>query len=87
MDFGRFFDIFLYVLLPGIISVSGYLIKNLMNRIQDLESQLLTKMSEDRVRLLLQDKIEPIKEDLKDIKDTVNKLYELQIKRNDHGER
>jgi len=72
-----------YVISGLILILSGavsYFIKVLvMERIDMLEQQMPTKMTEAETRLLLSDKIEPIKESMTEIKEKVDKVIDLLI--------
>lgn len=67
-----------------IIPILGYLFKTLignhMQRIDNLEQNLLEKISETQVRVLMQDKLDPIKEDLIDINNKINKVLDHLLK-------
>ena len=51
-----------------------YIWKGVMSRLESLEKQMSDKMSEDSVRTLVNDKIDPLKDDLKEIKTSIDKL-------------
>lgn len=87
MQIESLLNIFLYAVIPSVITIGGYFLKNIMNRLDTIEDDVQTKIDEDFARRIIQDKIDPLKEDIKDtrddiksIKETVNKLYELQLK-------
>lgn len=59
-------------------SIIGFSIKSLvtglLSRINEIEDRAREGITEDKVRELMSDKLDPIKEDLSDIKVSVNKL-------------
>lgn len=61
-----------------------YAYRNLLHRIEKLEQSNQTKMSEQEVRQLLDDKLEAVKESLEDVKISIDKLttYILALKHN-----
>jgi hypothetical protein len=68
-------QLLIYIILPTGITVIGYLVRGVMQRIENLEKTITSKMSEEDIRQLLADKIEPISSDICDIKQTMKDLY------------
>lgn len=63
------------------VTVVAYVIReSVMNRIAKLEEAYRTTISEERARQLLTDKIDPMKEDLHEIKEQMNKLFDKILK-------
>lgn len=61
----------------------GYLFKVLlMNRIEKLEENMTHTINEEEVRTILSDKIEPIQEDIKDIKNNIRNIFDILLKNN-----
>lgn len=61
-------------LITGLLGIFSHLYLKLDKRIEMLERSLPEKVNETQVRLLMQDKIYPICEDLKEIKDKIDKI-------------
>lgn len=59
---------------------AGFLIRSVLGRISILESRIQDSMSEVKVRQLIQDKYDPIQEDIHEIKDKLNKIFDLYVK-------
>jgi Tfp pilus assembly protein PilO len=76
VDIKLIIDILLVLVIPGLIGFFKYL----MNKIENLEQEMKSKISEEDARQLLADHLEPVKEDLQDIKDLQIKLYEFLLK-------
>lgn len=57
-----------------VIALIGYIVRTTLNRIESLEKRPV--LDEDKVRILIADKLDPIKEDIKDIKTYVIKIIE-----------
>jgi hypothetical protein len=63
----------------GLAVVTGpviYLWRSVMARLDSLEADMKKKVSEEEVRQVIQDKIQPINEKCDDIKDSVNKILD-----------
>lgn len=67
------------VVLPLFAGIIAYFVRNIMSRIEKLEQSLDTAVTEQQVRQILTDKIDPVKEDMSDIKDNIKKLFDLYI--------
>lgn len=76
MDIKIIIDILVILVIPGVIAFFKYL----MNKIDNLEQEMKSKISEEDARQLLADHLEPVKEDLQDIKNLQIKLYEFLLK-------
>lgn len=62
---------------PVLAAIIAYVIReSVMNRISKLEEAYRHTISEERARQIMTDKMDPIKEDLKEIRDQVNKLFD-----------
>lgn len=71
--------IILYIVGPTVLGVTGYLYKSIINRIDELEEKIEKKVTETVVRQILADKLDPLREDLKEIKDSIRNLFELYL--------
>jgi len=60
-----------------------YIWKTMLHRIERLEEKIDTKIDEKTVRQLVSDKLDPLTQDIKELKDLVTKLLELELKRKD----
>ena len=58
-----------------------YIWKNAVSRIEKLEEEVDSKMSETEVRQLLADKLEPISRDTREVKELVIQLLQLELRR------
>lgn len=67
-------DVLYYVIVPIGLTVAGYVMKSHLDRIQDLEKRVDTAIDETEVRTIIADKIDPIKEDIQEIKQTLNHI-------------
>lgn len=66
-----------YVLIPGLVGIGTYFMKNLLARIDEIEKTLTVKVDESKVRQVLEDKISPLREDIQEVKLQVQKIYDL----------
>ncbi len=78
MDWSLFLSIII-PLITGVLSVLGFWGRSMMQRIDQLEERQKTKQDEAQVRQLMSDKVDPLKEKLEEIKDSVDRLYDLWI--------
>ncbi len=60
-----------------VIGVIGYTYKRGLDRIDTIEEKLSKRITEANVRKLLEDKIEPVREDLQEIKASIAKLTDV----------
>lgn len=67
----------LYIILPVLASLMAYLMRSVMARIETLEHQIQSKLNEPAVRMIISDKVDPIREDIHEIKETLNKLLDI----------
>lgn len=73
----------LWVSLPVIFGSLGWVIKNLHTRLDRLDNEIREKVTEQDVRTILSDKLDPLHEDLKDIKKQIERLTDYILKK-DH---
>ena len=59
----------------------AWAIKALISRLDEMQRQITNKVTEPELRQILDDKIVPIKESMADVKMTVDKAYDLLIKK------
>ena len=69
-----------YIAIPIIIGIGRWLMQSLLNRLNVLEHQIDTKIDEPKVRQLLTDKIDPIQEDIAELKVRLDKIIDLLLK-------
>lgn len=65
------------ILVPLLLYVIKEWVTAVQTRIDSLEKQMIT---EEQARLLISDKVNPIQDNLEDIKDMLNKLLDIQLK-------
>ena len=70
-------NIIYYVITPIVIMYVGHSMKSHIDRIEGIEKLLATKIDEPEVRTILSDKIDPMKEDIAEIKVMLNHLLEV----------
>lgn len=71
------FQLITYVAIPVIGSLIAFVGRSIMIRLDVLEDQMQTKVNEQTVRTILSDKMDPLKEDIHEIKETLNKFIEI----------
>lgn len=70
------------VLIPSLVALGGYALRNLLARIDQMETRLQKTVDENTVRQLIGDKLDPLREDLQEIKASINKLFDLYVQNN-----
>jgi hypothetical protein len=79
----------LYTTLFGIVSIistmMAFIFRSYMSRLEALEVKMENTITKQEVRQLLDDKLAPMREDIKEIKDSLTTFLEIVIdlKRND----
>lgn len=73
------YSIILYVGMPTVSAMVGYILKNLMTRIENLERQTSTLITEPQVRQIIFDKIEPISSNIETLNNKMDRLLDLYI--------
>lgn len=74
MDIEKILSSLIYFIVPGIFTMAGFLIKNIITRLESVENKVVDRPTEQDVRVIINDKIEPIREDIKEIKDLLYKM-------------
>jgi uncharacterized protein YoxC len=67
-------NIVYFIVVPIVLTVLGYLMKTHLDRIQELEKRVDLTINEAEIRGIINDKIDPIKEDISEIKATLNHI-------------
>lgn len=62
---------------PLICGILFFTLGNIYKKLSDQENRLRAAITDKDVRLLISDKIDPIKEDIHEIKEKLDKLIEL----------
>lgn len=71
----------LYVGLPVLIGGVSYFMRSILSRLDTLEKEVPSKLDETEVRQLLIDKIDPIREDIKDLQMKIDKIVDILLKK------
>jgi hypothetical protein len=72
-------QILTYVIIPLVIGMGTFIVRSTLNRLDILETKIEQKVSESAVRTIMDDKLDPIREDVKEIKETIKNLYDLYV--------
>lgn len=80
----HYIEVFIvYIILPAIVGLwtffSGHF-KKMNSRIEKLEEQMSTKLTEVEVRQILIDNLTPLKEGMVDLRDRLDKVIEILIR-------
>lgn len=71
-----------YIIGPALIMLGGWLMKSHLERIAVLEREIQHKTTEMEVRIILADKIDPIREDIKELKASTDRILDILLKKN-----
>lgn len=74
-----------YIILSGMGAMGAFICKSIISRVENLEGHMLTKITEPEVRQILSDRLEPINDNIKDIKDKIDRMLDLYIELSKHG--
>ena len=82
------FQLILSIILPTCFGLIAYTFKSIITRLDRLEIRIEHTMVEERVRVLIDDKLSPlyiqhreIKEDLMDLKNKMNQVLEMLLRK------
>lgn len=74
-------NLIIFVILPFVGAIGAYFMKTHVDRIEQLEKSIALKTTEPEVRLIIADKTDPIKEDIKEIKADISKILDILLKK------
>lgn len=80
-------NLIIVIVIPIICGMVAYIVRNMIARIEALETKMERTVSEGGVRQILADKLDPIHDDLTEIKDSIKKLFDLYLEDNKNGSR
>ncbi len=69
-------QIVLYVIIPILLSLVGYIRRGDVQRLDKIEDKLDKTLSKEEIRQLLVDKIAPLSEDLAEIRGKIDKVVD-----------
>lgn len=70
----------IYLTCIVIIPIGLYNWRKLVSRVEKIENEMINKTTEDKVRLILNDKVTPIQDSLKEIKEKIDDLISYLLK-------
>lgn len=68
-----------YIIVPIVFTLIGFIARNFHMRLSQLEVEMPKKLDQSEVRQIVADKIDPIREDIHEIKEDLGKLIDLLI--------
>ncbi len=74
-------NIVYYIIVPAALMVGGWLMKSHVERIAAVETEVRTKTTEVEVRMIIADKMDPIREDVHELKASVDKILDILLKK------
>jgi hypothetical protein len=74
-------NIVYYIIVPAALMIGGWLMKSHVERISTLEKEVQNKTTEVEVRMILADKMDPMREDIHELKATVDKILDILLKK------
>lgn len=73
-------DQMIYLIVTAFLGLIGFLLRNHMQRIDNIEKTMDSKLNEQQTRQIMNDKLEPLKEGLDEVKEKLDKLYDILLK-------
>lgn len=70
-----------FIGIPALLGIGGFVMRSYVSRIDALEQVSKTKLDEPQIRQIIADKIDPIREDVQELKVKLDTIIELLIKR------
>jgi len=71
----------IYIAAPTLLAIGGYMVQTVTSRLGKLEEDMSKKVSQEDVRQLVADKIDPIREDIHEVKTKLDKVMDILITR------
>jgi len=75
----------IYMAIPIIIGIMGFLFKtgisSMLNRLDALEERELDKLTKIDFEIAMRDKLDPLKEGVQEMKEKVDKVYDILLKK------
>jgi hypothetical protein len=71
------FPVIVYIIVPLVTALITYILRSFGQRLDAIEEKLNHRITETEVRQIIADKVDPLKESLKEIKDKIDKLFDL----------
>lgn len=71
--------VLIYVILPVVLGIGTFIMKSVFSRLDVLEKDIHNKVEEEKVRQLLADKIDPVREDIQELKNKLDRLMDFLI--------
>lgn len=68
-----------YIICPLAVAFIGYLMKSHLEEVAELKEKIAHFMTESQVRQVLEDKLDPLKEDISEIKATLNHILTMLV--------
>jgi hypothetical protein len=67
----------MYLILPVVLTLVTYIARNLLGRLEAVEEKMSHATTEPQVRQLISDRYDPLAQDIREIKENQQKLFEL----------
>lgn len=68
-------------LLSLLVAVGGHFMRTLMQRLAEVERELPLKVTEEQTRQIVSDKIDPLREDIGELKAKLDRIVDLLLTR------
>jgi hypothetical protein len=73
--------VLIYALIPIVLGSGSYFIRNILMRISELERQIPIRVTDSQVRQLLTDKLDPLQSDITELKEKLDKIVDILIRK------
>jgi hypothetical protein len=66
-----------YLGVPAILGIGGWAMKTVSSRLSALEDEMVERTTDKQVRQIVSDKIDPLREDIHELKAKLDKIVDL----------
>ena len=75
----------IYLVIPAVIGIVSYMLKtgiqSMVNRLDTLEQRDMEKITKADFEIAMRDKLDPLKEGVQEMKEKVDKVYDILLKK------
>ena len=71
--------IVIYAFLPSVITMGSFIVRSFVKRLDELEDKMQRSTTEPQVRQLINDRYDPLAQDIREIKEKLDKLFDMQL--------
>ena len=73
------------IIIPAVLGIGGYVMRSFVNRLDALEKRVQKTPDEEGVRLLVSDKLDPVREDIHELRGKIDRIFDLLLEMKTKG--